>query len=239
MRRIDRRRSDHRRRIARTVGLSFALGALTALGLSWRLDRVDAADVPPAAVSSGSPSTPVPRHDPAGPPPRGPVLENPREPVAATTGTTEGYDTAVAALRARDLLLPVDGIDAAALRDTFYDSRNGRAHEAIDIMAARETPVRSVEDGRIARIFTSKAGGLTLYVFDPDERFCYYYAHLERYAGGLTEGQRVERGQVIGYVGTTGNAPENAPHLHFAIFRLTPDKRWWQGEPINPYPVLR
>jgi murein DD-endopeptidase MepM/ murein hydrolase activator NlpD len=235
---VDRRRVDRRRRIVLTIGISFAAGALSAVGLTWRLDRLDAADVPPAAVAGGSPSAPVPPHDPAGPPPPGPALENPREPVTATSGTAEGYDTAIDELRARDLFLPVEGVEASALRDTFYDSRNGRAHEAIDIMAPRETPVRSVEDGRVARIFSSKAGGLTLYVFDPTETFCYYYAHLERYANGLTEGQAIERGQVLGYVGTTGNAPENAPHLHFAIFRLTPEKRWWQGEPVNPYPVL-
>ena len=100
-------------------------------------------------------------------------------------------------------------------------------------------PVRAVEDGRIAKLFTSEAGGLTIYHFDPSETFAYYYAHLDRYAAGLEEGQRVRRGQVIGYVGSTGNASEDAPHLHFAIFRLTPERQWWKGEPINPYPILK
>ena len=106
-------------------------------------------------------------------------------------------------------------------------------------MAARGTPVRSVEAGRVARLFKSVAGGLTIYVFDPTEMFVYYYAHLDRYADGLREGQPVARGDVIGYVGSTGNASDDAPHLHFAIFQLDADRKWWQGTPINPYHVLR
>lgn len=238
MRRVDRRRVERRKRFLLTTGFSFALGALTALGLSARLDRVEAEDVPPAAVAGGSPASPKPVHDPAGPPPSGARVEDPTEAVAATTGSA-GYDTAVRELRERDLLLPVKGIDEDQLRDTYYDSRDGRAHEAIDIMAPRRTPVLSVEEGRVAKLFTSKAGGLTIYVFDPTETFCYYYAHLDGYAEGLSEGQTVRRGQLLGYVGSTGNASDNAPHLHFAIFRLTPERQWWKGEPINPYPVLR
>jgi murein DD-endopeptidase MepM/ murein hydrolase activator NlpD len=99
--------------------------------------------------------------------------------------------------------------------------------------------VRAVEDGRIARLFSSAAGGLTIYLIEESETFCYYYAHLERYDAGLREGDRVARGAILGYVGTTGNAPANAPHLHFAIFRLTSERQWWKGEPLNPYPVLR
>ena len=100
------------------------------------------------------------------------------------------------------------------------------------------TPVVAVEGGRIARLFFSRAGGITIYQFDPSERYCYYYAHLERYAEGLKEGDRVNRGQVIGYVGVSGNAPKNTPHLHFAVFRLTEAKRWWEGSPLDPYDVL-
>ena len=114
-----------------------------------------------------------------------------------------------------------------------------RRHEAVDILAPRGTPVRAVEDGTVAKLFLSKAGGITVYQFDASERFTYYYAHLDRYAEGLREGQRVERGDLIGYVGTTGNAPRNTPHLHFAIFELTPQKRWWEGTPVDPYLVFR
>jgi murein DD-endopeptidase MepM/ murein hydrolase activator NlpD len=142
-------------------------------------------------------------------------------------------------LRDRRLLLPVDGVKPEALRRQFSDERSGHKHEAIDIIAARNTPVRAVEDGTIARLFFSKAGGITVYQFDPSGQFCYYYAHLERYADGLREGQSVSKGQLLGYVGTSGNAPKDTPHLHFAIFRLTEAKRWWEGSPIDPYDVLR
>jgi len=120
------------------------------------------------------------------------------------------------------------------------ERRSGsRAHEAIDILAPRNTPVKAIEGGTIARLFESKAGGITVYQFDPTEAYCYYYAHLERYAEGLREGDKVRKGQVIGYVGTSGNAPKNTPHLHFAIFKLTAEKHWWEGTPIDPYDVLK
>lgn len=145
-----------------------------------------------------------------------------------------------AELRARGLTLPVQGIKRDDLRDSFAEARgDARRHEAIDILAPRNTPVFAVEDGMIARLFLSEAGGITIYQFDPSERYVYYYAHLERYADGLKEGDTVRRGQVIGYVGTTGNAPRDTPHLHFAIFQMTDEKRWWQGTAIDPYSVLR
>ncbi len=105
-------------------------------------------------------------------------------------------------------------------------------------MAPRNTPVVAVEDGRIAKLFTSELGGLTIYQFDPTETYTYYYAHLDHYAPGIKEGDRVARGQVIGYVGSTGNASPEGPHLHFAIIRMGPEKKWWKGQAINPYPVL-
>jgi murein DD-endopeptidase MepM/ murein hydrolase activator NlpD len=146
----------------------------------------------------------------------------------------------IADLKSRDLLIPVEGIKTEQLTRTFSDRRSGgRTHEAIDILAPMNTPVLAVEDGTIARLFHSQAGGTTIYQFDPGERFCYYYAHLSRYAESLREGQHVTRGQVIGYVGVSGNAPKNTPHLHFAIFRLTEAKRWWEGSALDPYDVLR
>lgn len=142
-------------------------------------------------------------------------------------------------LTRRNLELPVRGVQRQNLQDTFNDARAvGRRHDAIDIMSPRGTEVLAVDDGTIAKLFTSKAGGLTIYQFDPTQTFSYYYAHLERYASGLAEQQPVRRGQVIGYVGSTGNASENAPHLHFAIARLDTDRSWWRGDPINPYPLL-
>jgi murein DD-endopeptidase MepM/ murein hydrolase activator NlpD len=146
---------------------------------------------------------------------------------------------AIEELRRRHLSLPVNGVRAEQLVATFDEARGDRPHEAIDIMSARGTPVVATEDGKIAKLFWSKAGGHTIYQFDPSERYVYYYAHLDRYADELAEGQTVTRGQTIGYVGSTGNAKADAPHLHFAIFLLTPEKRWWDGTALDPYPVLR
>lgn len=144
------------------------------------------------------------------------------------------------ALAGKRLTIPVAGTMAAHLMNTFGDERGGgdRAHQALDIMAPRGTPVVAVEDGRIEKLFNSRAGGLTIYQFDPMRTYSYYYAHLDRYADGVAEGKAVKRGEVIGYVGFTGNASPAGPHLHFAIFRLGPEKRWYEGLPLNPFPVL-
>lgn len=137
------------------------------------------------------------------------------------------------------LLIPVQGIGSGQLQDTFTDARSeGRVHDAIDILAPTGTPVIAVADGTVEKLFNSQRGGLTVYQFDPNGTYCYYYAHLERYADGLAEKQSIKRGQVIGYVGSTGNADPAAPHLHFEIHRLGPEKQWWKGEVLNPYPVL-
>jgi len=156
----------------------------------------------------------------------------------ATSG--DPNDAAITTLRHRRLRLPIDGAVVERLEGMFARTRDGSPpHEAVDIVAPRDTPIHAVEDGTIARLFTSTAGGLTIYQFDPDQRFSYYYAHLERYAPGLAEGQRVMRGDVIGFVGTTGNAPPDTPHLHFAIFELDAERQWWSGRPIDPYLVFK
>jgi murein DD-endopeptidase MepM/ murein hydrolase activator NlpD len=134
--------------------------------------------------------------------------------------------------------LPVEGLTLHGLRDMFAEVHNGHAHEAIDIMEPRGTPVHAVVHGEIRKLFLSKAGGNTIYQFDNDAVYCYYYAHLDRYADGLKEGARVERGDIIGFVGSTGNASPDAPHLHFTIFELGPEKQWWKGQAIDPYPAL-
>jgi murein DD-endopeptidase MepM/ murein hydrolase activator NlpD len=135
--------------------------------------------------------------------------------------------------------MPIDGEDIESFKGGFAERRSDRPHEAIDMLAPRNTPVHAVENGTIAKLFTSKAGGLTVYQFDPSARLCYYYAHLDRYADGLQDGQAVSQGDVIGYVGTTGNAPPNTPHLHFAVFEMNADKHWWQGRPVDPYLVFK
>jgi murein DD-endopeptidase MepM/ murein hydrolase activator NlpD len=140
-------------------------------------------------------------------------------------------------LQSRGLRIPVEGFDVAHLHDNFAEKRGARVHEAIDLLAPRGTPVIAVDDGVVRKLFTSAAGGLTVYQFDPGETYCYYYAHLDRYAEGLAEGRFLKKGDRVGYVGTTGNAPPGAPHLHFTIYKLPGDKKWWAGTPINPYPL--
>jgi murein DD-endopeptidase MepM/ murein hydrolase activator NlpD len=138
------------------------------------------------------------------------------------------------------LLIPVQGIEASALRNTYDEQRGGgsRTHEALDIPAPRGTPVLSATGGRVLKLFDSKAGGRMVYAADSSERFILMYAHLDSYANGLAEGQPLRRGQVIGTVGTTGNAPPNVPHLHFALARSNDVKVWWKGAPVNPFPIL-
>jgi murein DD-endopeptidase MepM/ murein hydrolase activator NlpD len=173
----------------------------------------DANPTPPVAAIStaGAPSAPRSTAPPALPPAIGP------------TG----------------LLLPVAGVDAGQLVDTYADARSeGRVHDAIDIMAPRGTPVLAASDGTVAKLFASERGGLTIYEFDPTSTWVYYYAHLDRYADGLAEGRALRRGDVIGYVGSTGNASADAPHLHFEASRLGPEKQWWQATPVDPYPLL-
>jgi murein DD-endopeptidase MepM/ murein hydrolase activator NlpD len=136
------------------------------------------------------------------------------------------------------LALPIAGLTAKDLVDTFDQMRGTSRHEAIDIMEPRGTPVQAVVPGMIVKLFLSKPGGNTIYLFDESQFYCYYYAHLDRYAANLHEGQHVSPGDVIGFVGSTGNANPAAPHLHFAIFRLGSEKHWWHGTPVNPYAVL-
>ena len=160
-------------------------------------------------------------------------------PVPAVTSTLGASSDGAALLQARPLMVPVAGIPPESLSDTYDQSRGGRKHEAMDIMAARGTPVHAVDDGKLVKLFNSIPGGLTIYQFDPSGQLSYYYAHLDRYADGVKEGMDLRKGDLIGYVGSTGNANPQGPHLHFAVFRLGPEKQWWKGEPVNPYPALR
>ena len=234
MRRVDRRRVERLRRRVITIGMSFAAGALVATLVIARAEKADLkvglydhsfdrsqdADHTGAVATAGASSASAPR-------------------TAAIEAAPPSPTEAISMLTRRNLEIPVRGIQPKNLQDTFNDARAvGRRHDAIDIMAPRGTEVVAADDGTIAKLFTSKAGGLTIYEFDPTQTFSYYYAHLDRYASGLAEQQQVHRGQVIGYVGSTGNASESAPHLHFAIARLDTDRSWWKGDPINPYPLL-
>lgn len=172
----------------------------------------------PSAPTTTAPSTvPVPR---ASSPPHAPAQ-------------------AVASAAVGTLGMPLPGLAAEQLLDTFDDARGSeRRHEAMDIHAPAGTPVLAVADGHVEKLFTSVAGGLTVYQFEPSGRYAYYYAHLQGYAPGLREGQAIKRGQTLGYVGSSGNANPATPHLHFAVFELGPEKQWWKGTAINPYPLL-
>lgn len=138
------------------------------------------------------------------------------------------------------LVIPVEGVSPDRLRDTYSDARGvGRRHDAIDIDAPRGTPVLSVARSTVLKLFQSDRGGTTLYALAPDQRTIYYYAHLDRYAEGIREGQQLTAGELIGYVGDTGNAVPGDYHLHFEISITGDPRRYWGGSPVNPYPLLR
>ncbi|HEV2799926.1 MAG TPA: M23 family metallopeptidase [Pyrinomonadaceae bacterium] len=179
-------------------------------------------------------ATPAPSSTTAAPSPAAqqasPTASAPAEATHAgggTSSTTSG------------LLIPVLGHSPDDLQDTYTQSRSeGRTHNAIDIMAARNTPVVAATDGRIVKLFQSERGGITIYQLGTDERTVYYYAHLERYADGLSENRSVRRGELLGYVGDSGNAGRDNCHLHFSIWRIDDPKHFWDGENVNPYPLL-
>src|SRR6476469_5605280 len=146
---------------------------------------------------------------------------------------------AVSYILSRGMQIPVAGVTVGQLEDTFDEGRDGgRVHRALDILAPRGTPVLAADSGRILRISVNALGGNTIYATDPQGRIVYYYAHLDAYQKGLVEGLVVARGDTLGYVGTTGNAPKETPHLHFQVMRMPPDGKYWDGEPINPYPLF-
>jgi len=149
--------------------------------------------------------------------------------VAATTGVVP----------AERLRVPIDGVEIESFKGGFAERRGSRPHEAVDILSPRNTPVLAVDNGTIAKLFDSKAGGHTIYQFDATGHIAYYYAHLEKYAEGLHDGQVVKQGDVLGYVGTSGNAPPNTPHLHFGVFELDDSGRWWKGKALDPYQVFK
>ena len=139
-----------------------------------------------------------------------------------------------------NLIIPVAGVRSEQLLDTYSDARSeGRTHDAIDIMAPAETPVLAAADGKILKLFQSEKGGITIYQLSASQELIFYYAHLSHYADGLTEGSLVKQGEVIAYVGDTGNAGPGNYHLHFSIALVTDPKRYWEGTNINPYPLLQ
>ena len=223
--------------------ITFVLGALVGAAILF-VALQDVPDKPATEVAAAAPAAPgIPASQIEGQLPPAPVvmpnLEDADLPLRPTPDATAAAGSAAPTTMPGKLLVPVQGIKSAQLTDTFYQPRGEqRQHEALDIMAPTGTPVVAVADGKVAKLFHSKPGGLTVYQFDPTGQFAYYYAHLDRYADGIAEGMEVKRGTLIGYVGVTGNSDPNAPHLHFAVVALTPEKQWWKGTPLNPFPLM-
>lgn len=223
--------------------ITFVLGVLVGAAILF-VALQDVPDKPASDVAATTPAAPgIPASQIEGQLPPAPVvvpnLEDADLPLRPTPDATAAAGAATPTTMPGKLLVPVQGIKSAQLTDTFYQPRGEqRQHEALDIMAPTGTPVVAVADGKVAKLFHSKPGGLTVYQFDPTEQFAYYYAHLDRYADGIAEGMEVKRGTLIGYVGVTGNSDPNAPHLHFAVVALTPEKQWWKGTPLNPFPLM-
>jgi murein DD-endopeptidase MepM/ murein hydrolase activator NlpD len=178
-------------------------------------------------------------------PPMAPLPAMPSDaPAPAPTGDRASApaperDVAFESLRERGLLVPVKGILASQIPDSYDAPRDGaRVHNAQDILAKRGTPVLAADDGTILHIGENALGGRVIWTADPARRFAYYYAHLDHYAKGLRDGQQISRGDVLGYVGTTGNAPKDTPHLHFQVVRIVSGKRYSEGPPLNPLPLF-
>lgn len=175
-------------------------------------------------------------------PPPAPVVATPAPPRAVVPADSNASSASSDAeyLRRRHILLPVAGADMSRVDDTFNDGRDGgeRTHHAIDILAPRGTPILSADDGRILRMSTNTLGGISMYTVDSDARLVYYYAHMDRYNDAMSPGRAIVKGDTLGFVGTTGNAPKDTPHLHFQVMRWPADGKYWNGEPIDPFEAL-
>lgn len=165
-------------------------------------------------------------------------VEQPADSLGGKSRLSLAEDEIASALEARHLMVPVEGVAPDGVPDTFNAARSAGRHQALDILAPRGTPVLSADAGRVFKLRTNANGGITVYAIDSQEQFIYYYAHLDRYRPGLSEGAPLQAGDVIGYVGTSGNAPPNIPHLHFQVMRYRRDGRWWDGLPVNPHVFL-
>jgi peptidoglycan LD-endopeptidase LytH len=165
-----------------------------------------------------------------------PVIASPA-PSAPAAAAAPAADAEYLSLR--HLLLPVAGADAARLEDTFFEGRDGdRVHRAIDILAPRGTPILSADDGKILRMSTNTLGGISMYTVDTQNKLVYYYAHMDHYNDAMSPGRGIVKGDTLGFVGTTGNAPKDTPHLHFQVMRWPADGKYWNGEPIDPFVAL-
>ncbi|MGH7655155.1 MAG: M23 family metallopeptidase [Gemmatimonadaceae bacterium] len=194
-------------------------------------------------ASCGPPLKPLPPMAPLAPLPAppsespSPVL--PRGSAERAAPRPPEHDERLAALYERGLLVPVQGVAASQIPDTFKDARDGvRVHNAEDILAKRGTPVLAADDGTVIHVGKNALGGNVVWTTDPSHKFAFYYAHLQGYAKGLHDGQTITRGEVLGYVGTSGNAPKNVPHLHFQLLRIVKGVRYSEGPPVDPLPFF-
>lgn len=214
-----------RAKMAGIFALGFACGVLLLTLSLWFSGGLRISSV----MAGGHPANPAPA----------PVVAPPAAPPVTKLESTPVPAAGTIAPPPVHLAMPIAGIDPEELEDTFNEIHAGHKHEALDIPAPRGTPVLAAAEGNVAKLFTSKQGGLTVYQFDDPQTYCFYYAHLDRYAPGLRENTLLRKGDVLGYVGSTGNASPDAPHLHFAVSKLGPDKKWWEGTPIDPLPLLK
>ena len=232
-------KSSTRTRVGIVVFFAFFVGAIAAI-LWIRRDRADnssSAVVQPTPIPTTAPPlevTPSPSPLPTASP------EVPQEPGFSSTPAAPAEQPRDSFVGQVNLVIPVVGVKPEQLLDTFADARSeGRSHDAIDIAAPAGTPVVAVSEGEVVKLFQSEKGGVTIYQLSPDKKLVFYYAHLQRYADGIHEGKYARQGEVIGYVGDTGNAGVGNYHLHFSIATITDPKRHWDGTNINPYPLLK
>lgn len=242
-----------RGRVIAAFVVGFAVGALCIGAALWSSGKLQSAYLPPwvQRVPEAPPAAAVPNVNataklpvPPVPPPEGmpPAQGSADRTATEANRTATGPASAPGATQPAPplhLAIPLAEIDPNKLTDTFYDTRDGHMHEALDIPAPRGTPVLAAAEGNVAKLFTSKQGGLTVYQFDDSQQYAFYYAHLDHYAPGLKEGMLLRKGDTLGFVGTTGDAPKDSPHLHFAVFKLGPEKSWWKGTPLDPLPMLK
>ena len=231
-----------RTRVLLIAATLFAAVAALVWYLSYHYWSQPGTPLPPPAQDVERLPTPAATATPASTPTSTPTATPGLSPTPGPPGQAqESPGDASPALASKRLLIPVEGIRPEQLQDTFQDSRSeGRVHDAIDIIAPRGTPVLAATDGRVVKLFNSVKGGITFYqLASADEHYVLYYAHLERYADGLAEGHVARRGEVVGYVGDTGNATPGNTHLHFQIYRVADPEHFWTGENLNPYPLLQ
>jgi murein DD-endopeptidase MepM/ murein hydrolase activator NlpD len=223
--------------------LGFAFGVLALTAVLWSTGHLALLPAQAAHMEPAPPVTPTTSATPE--PAPGPTLPPAPEPAPTRVPTDLPAAAQPLAVQppapgaAPTLAMPIAGVDPSTLHSNFNDARGGHKHEALDIMSPRGTPVLAVAEGNVAKLFNSKQGGLTVYQFDDTQKWCYYYAHLDHYAAGLKEGTLLRKGEVLGYVGSTGDASPEAPHLHFSVFVLGPEKHWWQGTAVDPLPMLK